>query len=67
MSEQWQKFQSQRKVSVGESWIAERVVGIFSDANEIGCACWRNEAEIEPDVDFFWVNHDDCIGIDLNL
>ena len=50
-------------------WIGklEREKGKFSEVIQWGCACWRNNAAVDLDVDPVVAEDDVCIGLDLRL
>ena len=48
MNENWKMFEYQKNAYVKQN-IKERTI-VFSEADEWGCACWRNNAKIELDV-----------------
>ena len=50
---------------LSEVGISEIEEGSFSEKDEWACACWRNNAEIEPDVDLVLEEDNFCFGLDL--
>ena len=46
---------------------SEREEGMFSEVHEWGCASWRNNAEIELDVDHVDEEDHVCTALDLSL
>ena len=52
---------------LSEIGISKREKGRISEVDDLCYACWRNEAEIEPDIDLVFEKNDVFIGFDLQL
>ena len=63
----FKKIQQQRKVSLKVESQKEKDQKGYSEVDDLGCACWLKNTEIEFDVDLLRKGESDWIGRDLKL
>ena len=58
---------SESEEGLSEIGMSEKCESRFWEVDELGCACWRKNAEIELDADLVLEKDNVCIGLHLKL